>query len=70
MSRYIVENLFKTYNLDMYYTLCFQGLMTEGTEFESYPTSLTLPAESGPFPVKIMGLPKKPGQLTVIGERC
>ncbi len=37
-------------------------------DYECYPTSLSLPAESGPFPVKVMGTPKSAGTLTVHGE--
>ncbi|XP_064652113.1 trafficking protein particle complex subunit 9-like isoform X2 [Lineus longissimus] len=43
------------------------GLLTEGVEFESYPANLSLPAESGPYPVKILCTPKGSGQLNVIG---
>ena len=49
-------------------TLCFQGLLTDGSGFESYPASLTLPAESGVLPVKLSGLTKESGELAIIGE--
>ncbi|ELU16047.1 hypothetical protein CAPTEDRAFT_114828 [Capitella teleta] len=43
------------------------GLLTEGIKFESYPSSLSLPAESGPFHVKLTGVPKESGSLVVHG---
>ena len=45
----------------------FQSLLCEGVDYECYPTSLSLPAESGPFPVKVMGTPKSTGRLTIHG---
>ena len=45
----------------------FQGLMTEGCQFESYPASLTLPAESGPFQVKVTGNASESGELSILG---
>ena len=44
-----------------------QSLLSEGVDYECYPTSLSLPAESGPFPVKVMGTPKSTGRLTIHG---
>ena len=44
-----------------------QGLLTEGPQFESYPSSLSLPAESGAVHVKLTGVPKEAGLLTIQG---
>lgn len=46
----------------------FQGLLTSGVEFESLPAALSLPAESGLYPVTLVGVPRTAGNITVNGE--
>ncbi|OXB57498.1 hypothetical protein ASZ78_013363 [Callipepla squamata] len=41
------------------------GLLTTGVEFESLPAALSLPAESGLYPVTLVGVPQTTGQITV-----
>ena len=48
--------------------VCFQSLLIEGVDYECYSTCLSLPAESGPYPVKVMGTPKSTGKLVVHGS--
>ncbi|XP_051058674.1 trafficking protein particle complex subunit 9 isoform X4 [Phodopus roborovskii] len=43
------------------------GLLTSGVEFESLPAALTLPAESGLYPVTLVGVPQTTGTITVNG---
>ncbi|KAK9527239.1 hypothetical protein VZT92_015892 [Zoarces viviparus] len=43
------------------------GLLTSGVEFESLPAALTLPAESGLYPVTLVGVPRTAGNITVNG---
>ncbi|XP_061885324.1 trafficking protein particle complex subunit 9 isoform X1 [Entelurus aequoreus] len=43
------------------------GLMTSGVEFESLPAALSLPAESGLYPVTLVGVPRTAGNITVNG---
>ncbi|XP_064010423.1 trafficking protein particle complex subunit 9 isoform X3 [Pogoniulus pusillus] len=43
------------------------GLLTAGVEFESLPAALSLPAESGLYPVTLVGVPQTTGQITVNG---
>lgn len=43
------------------------GLLTSGVEFESLPAALSLPAESGLYPVTLVGVPRTPGTITVNG---
>ncbi|ETE69531.1 Trafficking protein particle complex subunit 9, partial [Ophiophagus hannah] len=43
------------------------GLLTSGVEFESLPAALSLPAESGLYPVTLVGVPQSPGQINVNG---
>lgn len=50
------------------YFLSFQGLLTSGVEFESLPAALSLPAESGLYPVTLVGVPRTAGNITVNGE--
>lgn len=45
-----------------------QGLLTSGVEFESLPAALSLPAESGLYPVTLVGVPQSAGQITVSGK--
>jgi len=45
-----------------------QRLLTTGAVFESLPTSLSLPPESGPQPVILSGTPKEIGELEVLGK--
>lgn len=46
----------------------FQGLLTSGVDFESLPAALSLPAESGLYPVTLVGVPRTAGTITVSGE--
>ncbi|KAG8515455.1 Trafficking protein particle complex subunit 9, partial [Galemys pyrenaicus] len=43
------------------------GLLTCGVEFESLPAALSLPAESGLYPVTLVGVPRTAGTITVNG---
>ncbi|XP_069588054.1 trafficking protein particle complex subunit 9 [Ranitomeya imitator] len=43
------------------------GLLTSGVEFESLPAALSLPAESGLYPVTLVGVPRTTGQISVNG---
>uniref|UniRef100_A0A8C6NFM6 Uncharacterized protein n=1 Tax=Melopsittacus undulatus TaxID=13146 RepID=A0A8C6NFM6_MELUD len=43
------------------------GLLTTGVEFEPLPAALSLPAESGLYPVTLVGVPQTTGQITVNG---
>ncbi|XP_061597659.1 trafficking protein particle complex subunit 9-like [Cololabis saira] len=43
------------------------GLLTSGVEFESLPAGLSLPAESGLYPVTLVGVPRTAGTITVNG---
>ncbi|XP_029369775.1 trafficking protein particle complex subunit 9 isoform X2 [Echeneis naucrates] len=43
------------------------GLLTSGVEFESLPAALSLPAESGLYPVTLVGAPRTAGNITVNG---
>ncbi|XP_034747298.1 trafficking protein particle complex subunit 9 isoform X2 [Etheostoma cragini] len=43
------------------------GLLTSGVEFESLPAALSLPAESGLYPVTLVGVPCTAGNITVNG---
>lgn len=45
------------------------GLLTSGVEFESLPAALSLPAESGLYPVTLVGVPQTTGTITVNGYR-
>lgn len=45
-----------------------QSLIVEGIQFQSYPSSHTLPAESGPHFISIMGIPRSHGTLRILGE--
>jgi hypothetical protein len=42
-------------------------LLTTGAVFESLPTSLSLPPESGPHPIILPGTPKEIGELEILG---
>nr|XP_020012196.1 trafficking protein particle complex subunit 9-like [Castor canadensis] len=44
-----------------------KGLLTSGVEFESLPAALSLPAESGLYPVTLVGVPQTTGTITVNG---
>lgn len=39
-----------------------------GVEFESLPAALSLPAESGLYPVTLVGVPQTTGMITVNGK--
>ncbi|XP_051926275.1 trafficking protein particle complex subunit 9 isoform X3 [Hippocampus zosterae] len=43
------------------------GLLTSGVEFESLPAGLSLPAESGLYPVTLVGVPRTSGNISVNG---
>ncbi|KAI5100868.1 trafficking protein particle complex subunit 9 isoform X1, partial [Silurus meridionalis] len=43
------------------------GLLTSGVDFESLPAALSLPAESGLYPVTLVGVPRTAGTITVVG---
>ncbi|XP_017571424.1 trafficking protein particle complex subunit 9 isoform X1 [Pygocentrus nattereri] len=43
------------------------GLLMSGVEFESLPAALSLPAESGLYPVTLVGVPRTAGNITVNG---
>ncbi|XP_075405341.1 trafficking protein particle complex subunit 9 isoform X2 [Tenrec ecaudatus] len=43
------------------------GLLTSGVEFESLPAALSLPAESGLYPVTLVGVPQTTGTITISG---
>uniref|UniRef100_UPI00398E385B trafficking protein particle complex subunit 9 isoform X2 n=1 Tax=Pristiophorus japonicus TaxID=55135 RepID=UPI00398E385B len=43
------------------------GLLVTGVEFESLPAALSLPAESGLYPVTLVGVPRTSGQISVNG---
>uniref|UniRef100_A0ABI7WEW5 Trafficking protein particle complex 9 n=1 Tax=Felis catus TaxID=9685 RepID=A0ABI7WEW5_FELCA len=43
------------------------GLLTSGVDFESLPAALSLPAESGLYPVTLVGVPQTTGMITVNG---
>ena len=44
-----------------------QGFLYEGLKFEPIPATITLPPESGPHTVSLMGKPKGSGLLTLTG---
>ncbi|CAG2211003.1 TRAPPC9 [Mytilus edulis] len=43
------------------------GLLIDGIEIEMYPTNPVIPAESGPYLVKMMCRPKSHGELNILG---
>ncbi|XP_076361025.1 LOW QUALITY PROTEIN: trafficking protein particle complex subunit brun [Tachypleus tridentatus] len=43
------------------------GLLADGIAFESFPACLSLPAESGPYPVNLLGTPRGTGELQILG---
>ncbi|KAI7798554.1 putative trafficking protein particle complex subunit 9 [Triplophysa rosa] len=43
------------------------GLLTSGVDFESLPAALSLPAESGLYPVTLVGVPRTTGNITISG---
>jgi len=42
-------------------------LLTDGVEFEAYPATLALPAQSGSYPFMLLGTPKCHGNLVIKG---
>lgn len=52
----------------VYSGILLQRLLTNGVVFESMPTSLSLPPESGPHRVVLSGTPKEIGELEVLGK--
>ncbi|XP_013391061.1 trafficking protein particle complex subunit 9 [Lingula anatina] len=43
------------------------ALLTDGVDFVSHPSSMSLQANSGPYVVKVLGTPKGAGQLNITG---
>lgn len=43
------------------------GLLPDGIAFETFPTCLSLPPESGPHPVNLLGTPRSTGELFILG---
>ncbi|KFM64885.1 hypothetical protein X975_24307, partial [Stegodyphus mimosarum] len=43
------------------------GLQADNIAFESFPACLSLPAESGPYPVNLLGTPLSAGELQILG---
>ncbi|XP_074600662.1 trafficking protein particle complex subunit brun [Brevipalpus obovatus] len=43
------------------------SLVTDGLPFQTYPTSLTLPADSGPYQIQLTGTPLSSGKLEILG---
>ncbi|CAC5387200.1 TRAPPC9 [Mytilus coruscus] len=43
------------------------GLLIEGVEMEMYPSNPVIPAESGPYLVKMLCRPKSHGELNILG---
>lgn len=48
--------------------MLFQGLIVEGVELEPYPCNPSIPAETGPYLVKLLCRPKSEGELHIIGN--
>lgn len=44
-------------------------LLTEGMQFEAFPATLALPAQSGAFPFMLLGTPNQPGSLKLKGYK-
>lgn len=42
--------------------------MADGIAFETFPACLSLPPESGPYPVNLLGTPRATGELTILGK--
>lgn len=53
--------------LNLYFIFVSQRLLTSGIVFESIPTSISMPAESGPHQCKLSGIPKEVGDLEILG---
>ncbi|XP_029835060.2 protein brunelleschi isoform X1 [Ixodes scapularis] len=43
------------------------SLLVDGLPFECFPSSLELPPESSPYPVKLLGTPRGTGDLHILG---
>ncbi|XP_054709231.1 LOW QUALITY PROTEIN: trafficking protein particle complex subunit 9-like [Uloborus diversus] len=43
------------------------GLQADNIPFESFPACLSLPAQSGPYPVNLLGMPLSSGELQILG---
>uniref|UniRef100_A0A2R5L9E5 Putative targeting complex trapp subunit n=1 Tax=Ornithodoros turicata TaxID=34597 RepID=A0A2R5L9E5_9ACAR len=43
------------------------SLLVDGVPFECFPSSLELPAESSPYPVKLLGIARAAGELHILG---
>lgn len=56
-------------NKSLVVLMSVQGLLTSGVEFESLPAALSLPAESGLYPVTLVGVPRTSGNITVNGKQ-
>ncbi|KAG1654106.1 Protein brunelleschi [Nymphon striatum] len=44
------------------------GLMADGIAFETFPACLSLPPESGPYPVNLLGTPRSNGELIILAN--
>ena len=45
-------------------------LLTEGVKFEAFPSTFSLTATKEKIPVSLLGIPKEPGRLRVVGYSC
>lgn len=45
------------------------ALLHEGVEFENFPSALSLAPNSGPHSVSLLGVPKQPGELKILGYK-
>ncbi|KAA0710000.1 Trafficking protein particle complex subunit 9 NIK- and IKBKB-binding protein [Triplophysa tibetana] len=52
---------------DLMYYNCRISLLTSGVDFEALPAALSLPAESGLYPVTLVGVPRTTGNITISG---
>ena len=43
------------------------SLLHEGVAFENFPSTLSLAPNSGPHSVSLLGAPKEPGELKILG---
>ncbi|XP_014668848.1 PREDICTED: trafficking protein particle complex subunit 9-like isoform X2 [Priapulus caudatus] len=59
--------------MQVYNTMPFElkvdnmSLLSEGGQLETFPSSLSLPANSGPYPVNLLSCPQGAGELKIIG---
>ncbi len=45
------------------------ALLHEGVEFENFPSTLSLAPNSGPHAVSLLGVPRQPGDLKILGYK-